>query len=136
MLCIFYHQVRGEESTCQSKGLGFNAWVRKIPWRRARQPTPVFLPRKWHGQRSLVGYSPRGCKTVQALFRNSTTIFFTIFLSLFLTGEEEVGQSNPSLRNGSRTPLNGGPVVGNLPANTGNMGSIPGWGRFHMLRSN
>ena len=61
---------------------------------------------------------------------------FTIFLSLFLTGEEEVGQSNPSLRNGSRTPLNGGPVVGNLPANAGNMGSIPGWGRFHMLRSN
>ena len=35
---------------------------RKIPWRRNWQPTPVFLPRKSHGQRSLVGYSPQGLK--------------------------------------------------------------------------
>ena len=40
----------------------FNPWVRKIPWRRKRQPTPVFLPGKSHGQRSQVGYSPWGCK--------------------------------------------------------------------------
>ena len=33
-------------------------WVGKIPWRRARQPTPVSLPGESHGQRSLVGYSP------------------------------------------------------------------------------
>ena len=32
---------------------GFNPWVRKSPWRRAWQPTPVFLPGKFHGQRSL-----------------------------------------------------------------------------------
>ena len=31
-------------------------------WRRKWQPTPVFLPGKSHGQRSLVGYSPQGCK--------------------------------------------------------------------------
>ena len=36
---------------------GFNPRVRKISWRRARQPTPVFLPGESHGQRSLVGYS-------------------------------------------------------------------------------
>ena len=36
----------------------FNPWVRKIPWRRKWQPTPVFLPGKSHGQRSMVGYSP------------------------------------------------------------------------------
>jgi len=30
----------------------------KKPWRRAWQPTPVFLPGESHGQRSLVGYSP------------------------------------------------------------------------------
>ena len=30
----------------------------KIPWRRAWQPTPVFLPGESHGQRSLAGYSP------------------------------------------------------------------------------
>ena len=39
---------------------GFNLWVEKIPWRRAWQPTPVFFPREFHGQRSLAGYSPRG----------------------------------------------------------------------------
>ena len=37
-------------------------WVRKIPWRRERLPTPVFLPAEFHGQRSLVGYSPWGRK--------------------------------------------------------------------------
>ena len=36
----------------------FNTWVGKIPWRREWQPTPVSLPREFHGQRSLVGYSP------------------------------------------------------------------------------
>ena len=36
----------------------FDLWVRKIPWRRAWQPTPVFLPGEPHGQRSLEGYSP------------------------------------------------------------------------------
>jgi len=40
----------------------FNPWVKKIPWRRKWQSTPVFLPGKFHGQRSLVGYSPWGCK--------------------------------------------------------------------------
>ena len=40
----------------------FNPWVRKIPWRRAWQPTPVFLPGESHGQGSLVGYSPWGRK--------------------------------------------------------------------------
>ena len=40
----------------------FDSWVRKIPWRRTLQPTPVFLPGKSHGQRNLVGYSPWGHK--------------------------------------------------------------------------
>ena len=40
----------------------FDPWVRKIPWRRKRQPTPVFLPGKSHGPRSLVGYNPWGLK--------------------------------------------------------------------------
>ena len=40
----------------------FIPWVGKIPWRRAWQPTPVFLPEESHGQRSLVGQSSGGCK--------------------------------------------------------------------------
>ena len=40
----------------------FDLWVGKIPWRRTWQPTPVFLPGESHGQRTLVVYSPWGCK--------------------------------------------------------------------------
>jgi len=40
----------------------FNPWVGKISWRREWLPTPVFLPRKSYGQRSLEGYSSWGCK--------------------------------------------------------------------------
>ena len=55
----------GKEPACQRrrhKGPGFNPWVGTIPWRRAWHPTPVFLPGEAHGQRSLRGYSPWGCK--------------------------------------------------------------------------
>ena len=41
---------------------GFNPWVGKIPWRRKRPPTPVLLPGKSHGRKSLAGYSPWGRK--------------------------------------------------------------------------
>ena len=44
------------------KRCGFDPWVGKIPWRRARQHTPVFLPGESQGQRSLVGYSLWGHK--------------------------------------------------------------------------
>ena len=40
----------------------FSPLIGKIPWRRKWQPTPVFLPGKFHGRRSLVGYSPQGHK--------------------------------------------------------------------------
>ena len=41
---------------------GFDPWVGKMPWRRDWLPTPVSLPGEFHGQRSLVGYSPQGHK--------------------------------------------------------------------------
>ena len=53
----------GNEPACQSSKLkspGLDPWVRKIPWRRKWQPTPVFLAGISHGQRSLAGYSPWG----------------------------------------------------------------------------
>ena len=43
-------------------GHGFGPWVRKIPWSRKWQRTPVFLPGKFHGQRSLADNSPWGHK--------------------------------------------------------------------------
>ena len=51
----------GKEPTCQCrrrKRCRFNPWVGKISWRRAWEPTPVFLHGESHGQRSLAGYSP------------------------------------------------------------------------------
>ena len=55
----------GKEPACQCrkwKRCRFNLRVGKIPWRRAWQPTPVLLHGEFHGQRSLVGYSPWDCK--------------------------------------------------------------------------
>ena len=52
-----------KKSTCQCrrcKRQEFDSWVRKIPRSRKWQPIPVFLPEKFHRQRSLVGYSPWG----------------------------------------------------------------------------
>ena len=52
----------GKEPACHCRKhimrLEFNPWVRKIPWRRARQPTPVFLPGECSVQGSLAGCSP------------------------------------------------------------------------------
>ena len=50
------------KSLCAIKETGFKPWIRKIPWRREWQPTPVFLPGELHGQRSLAGYNPWGQK--------------------------------------------------------------------------
>ena len=41
---------------------GFNPWIGKIPWSRNCQSIPVLFPGKPHGQKSLVGYGPWGCK--------------------------------------------------------------------------
>ena len=57
----------GKEPACQCirhKTREFNPWF-KIPWRRAWQHNPVFLPRESQGQRSLVGYSPWDSSSVQ-----------------------------------------------------------------------
>ena len=52
------------------------AWVRslsqKSPWRRKGQHTPIFLPGEFHGQKSLMGYSPRGCKESDTVEQYST----------------------------------------------------------------
>ena len=52
------------------------SWIRKIPQRRKWQPTPVLLPGESHGQGSLAGHSPRGCKSWTRLsdFTTTTTI--------------------------------------------------------------
>ena len=53
-----------KEFTRSAGNTGFNPSIRKIPWRRKWHTTPVFLPGKPHGQRSLVGYGPWGHKSL------------------------------------------------------------------------
>ena len=52
----------GKDSTCNVGDPGLIPGVGKIPWRRKWVPIPVLLPGEFHEQRSLVGYSPWGCK--------------------------------------------------------------------------
>ena len=69
--------ISGKEPTCQCrrhKRCRFDPWVGKIPWRRKWQPTPAFLPGKFHGQRSLVGYRPWGHKESDMTEQLSTYI--------------------------------------------------------------
>ena len=68
----------GKESTCNVGDLGFNLWVGKIPWKRERLPTPVFLPREFPGQRSLAGYSPQGHKESDTTERLSLSLLSSI----------------------------------------------------------
>ena len=67
----------GEESACNAGDTRdrFDPWVRKIPWRRKWQYTPVFLPEKPHGQRRLAGYSPKGHKELDTTEILSIHIF-------------------------------------------------------------
>ena len=61
----------GKEPSCQCrrhKRCGFDPWVRKIPWNRKWEPTPVFLPGESHGQRSLANYSPWGLEESDSFF--------------------------------------------------------------------
>ena len=61
---IYKTWLRGKESSCQCGRYRFNPWVRKMPWTRKWQPTPVLLPGESHGQGNLAGYSPQGRKRV------------------------------------------------------------------------
>ena len=91
----------------------FDSWVRKIPWRRKWQPTPVFLPGKSHEWRSLVVYSPRGHKeldTTERLHFHSSGGHARLLFPWLL-------------------PSPGCSVVTNPPANAGDGGLIPASGR-------
>ena len=97
---------------------GFNLWVGKISWSRKWQPTPLFLPGKSHGQKSLAGHSPRGHKesdTTEYTHTHTHTHHSFFFFFNFHLG------------------FPGCAMVKNPPANAGyakDMSSIPGLGRL------
>ena len=86
-LCIYDLIVPGGS---EDKASAYNAGDpgsipgRKISWRRKWRPTPVFLPEKYHGQRSLVGYSPWGCKESDTTERLHFTMLNCDSFQLFL----------------------------------------------------
>ena len=61
----------GKEFICQCRRRRFNSWVRKVFWRRKWQPTPVFLPGKSHGQRSLGGLQSMELQKIWTLLSTS-----------------------------------------------------------------
>ena len=62
---VFSGSASGKESACNAgdeRDMSLTPGWRRFPSSRKWQPAPVFLRGKFHGQRSLAGYSPRGCK--------------------------------------------------------------------------
>ena len=78
----------GKEWACQGRTHGFDPWVRKNPWRRKSQPTPVSLPRKSHGQSSLAGLYSMGSqefKQQHMTVRRKDSIKCNIFLTFVIS---------------------------------------------------
>ena len=125
----------GKEPACQGgrrKRHGFDPWVRKIPWRQAWQPTPLFLPGESQGQRSLVGLQSMGLQRVSHDWSDFTAHTKTVIpcraIKSFINHKQ--------LRINILGDFPGGPVVKNPPANAGDGSSIPGPGRPHVPQGN
>ena len=74
----------GKESACSVGDLGLICGLGWFPWRRKLQPTPIFLPRKFQGQRSLADYSPCVCKELDMTERlHYKTYIIAKWLDLF-----------------------------------------------------
>ena len=113
--------VKNQPANAGNKRLGFDPWVRKIPWRGKWQPTPVFLPGEFHGQGSLVGYSAWGHKSQIRRNNYTTTTFLVVYshflgpitsglgLSRWLSGKEYTCQCRSLRRHGFD------PWVGKIP---------------------
>ena len=81
--CIPTGGASGKKPTCPCrtpKWHRFNLWVWKIPWREKWQPTPVFLPGKFHRQRSLAGCSPGVTKSQTQLSDWTKTMPASLFI--------------------------------------------------------
>ena len=75
-------QLRRESICLQCGRPGFDPWVGKIPWRRKWQPTPVLLPRKFHGRRSLVQATVHGVAKSPAQLSNFTFSHLSLVYNL------------------------------------------------------
>ena len=84
-------------NTVDIRDVGLIPGSGRFPWKRKWQPTPVFVPGESHGQRSLVGYNPWGCKESDMTDQLSTHVYevmnilidysihFTVCANIFIT---------------------------------------------------
>ena len=96
--------------------IGFHPWVGKIPWRRARQPTPVFLPEKYHGQEEPGGLQSMGLQRVTHDWAHTR---WALQISFIRNGSHYIRlprKNRPSRRPAGRTQLLS---VGKLDHNQG-----------------
>ena len=122
LLCVYFIQglpwwISSKESACSAENAGL-IWVRKVPWRRVSQPTPVFLPRESQGQKSLEGFSPKGHKESDMTEATEHARIPHIILTIIDTAAAKSLQLCPTLcdlRDGSPP---GFPVPGILQART------------------
>ena len=115
MTCLdFSGGSHGKVSVYQCGRPGFNPWVGKIPWRRKWQPTPVLLPRKSHGRRSLVQVTVHGVSKS----RTHWEISLHNMLQFYLVQFSSVAQSSPTLCNPMNRSTPGLPVHHQLPGFT------------------
>ena len=87
----FLGSSNGKESACNAGDLGCDPWVGKIPQRRTRQPSPVFLPGAFNGQRSLAGYSPWGCRVRHHWLTHSYFTFRWASISVLVMCSANIG---------------------------------------------
>ena len=86
--------IKNPSANAGEKRRGINLRGGKIPWRTARQCTPVFLPGTPHGQRSLAGYSPKCCKEL-----NTTEATWYLAHTISHRKGANVGQLAPTWMN-------------------------------------
>ena len=99
----FNNNSSGKESACQFRRDEFDPWVRKVPWSRKWQPTPVFLPGKSHGQRSQAGYCTWGHKesdTTERRGKHAHCVYYVRHCSEFYKRNNSLKyQSNSIIHN-------------------------------------
>ena len=93
--------LRGYSVCLQRRRPGFKPWIGNISWWRQWHPTPVFLPGKSHGGRSLVDYSPWGHKesdmTERLHFHFSRLLIFIQLSELPCTNSTEISEGTTAL---------------------------------------
>ena len=122
---LFPNSSVAKVSTCQCRRCMFHPWVRKIPWRRKWQPTPVFLPGESHGQRSLAGYSPLGCKSRTRLSDFTFTSHFHALEKEMATHSSVLAWRIPGTEEPEGLQSTGSQRVGNAGARKAEMCVLP-----------